>query len=282
MSDAGFYLGNESFLDELEIDTKSREEISDRKYKFIVIAFIVLCCLLLGEFVIYKYIKPSLSSPKVTVSGQVTMTAEEIGMKLLSMNSRDWFSFDVEKAASILSSEPCISNVEVEKHFPDKIFVKVTERTPVAMTFVMDNGKSQPLQIDENGVLFTNKKKASVAQSGVPIISGIPIEHMTGGMRVPSKYKTLIDQITKIQNLPQKYFAAVSEICVVPKEYGNYELMLIPSTGHVKVFTDRALNEEALKYMMIVLDVVKQLESDVDVVDLRYGSVSYKSSELGV
>ena len=83
--------------------------------------------------------------------------------------------------------------------------------------------------------------------------------------------------ISNIQNLPQKYFAAVSEICVVPKEYGNYELVLIPSSAHVKVLTDRSLNEEALKYMMVVLDVVKQLETDVSEVDLRYGSVSSRS-----
>lgn len=276
MRDVGMYLGSEGFFEEVEIDSQKNDEKSERRYRFIVVAFIVLCSLLLAEFVIYKYVKPSLSSPKVTVSGQQTLTAEEIAMKLLSMNSRDWFSFDVQKAASILSSEPCIADVEVVKHFPDKIFIKVTERNPVAMTFVVENGKSTPLQIDENGVLFTNKKNATVAQSGIPIISGIPIEHMTGGMRIPSKYKTLIDQIARIQNLPQKYFAAVSEICVVPKEYGNYELVLIPSTGHVKVLTDRALNEDALKYMMIVLDVVKQLESDVNEVDLRYGAVLYR------
>ena len=43
------------------------------------------------------------------------------------------------------------------------------------------------------------------------------------------------------------------------------------------MLTDRSLNEEALKYMMVVLDVVKQLGSDVCEIDLRYGSVSYRT-----
>ena len=95
-------------------------------------------------------------------------------------------------------------------------------------------------------------------------------------MRIPSKYRPLIDQIASIRNISQKYFAAISEICVVPKEYGNYELMLIPAGSKIKVITDRSLNEDALKYMMIALDVVNSIEPDVTEIDLRYGSVSYR------
>ena len=51
---------------------------------------------------------------------------------------------------------------------------------------------------------------------------------------------------------------------------------MIPAQAKVKVLTDRALNEEALKYMLVVLDVVNQIGTDeVAAVDLRYGSVSY-------
>jgi cell division protein FtsQ len=85
-----------------------------------------------------------------------------------------------------------------------------------------------------------------------------------------------MEQIQDIRNLKQKYFAAISEIEVVPKEYGNYELVLYPIQAKVRVLTDRALNEEALQYMMVVLDVVNSIEPDVGEIDLRYGSVSYR------
>ena len=62
----------------------------------------------------------------------------------------------------------------------------------------------------------------------------------------------------------------------VPKEYGNYELMLIPEGSKIKVLTDRTLNEEALKYMMVALDVVNSIDSNVAEIDLRYGAVSYR------
>ena len=95
-------------------------------------------------------------------------------------------------------------------------------------------------------------------------------------MRIPQTYRTLIEQISAIRQMGQKYFAAISEICVIPKEYGNYELMLIPEGSKIKVLTDRTLNEEALKYMMVALDVVNSIDSNVSEIDLRYGAVSYR------
>ena len=264
------YLENDYFLsEEYEGDNKA-----ERKIKLIKVIFCVLCFALLCELVIYKYIMPSFSSPKVTVTGQKDYSAEEIARLLLPMNSTNWFDFDVEQAVSLLSSEAGIDHVAVEKKFPDKIYVNVTEREPVAVTFVMENGRTSPVQIDRNGVLFSGKR-ISAADTILPIISGLPVEYMSKGMRIPAKYRPLIDQISKISEMPQHYFASVSEICVLPKDSGNYELALIPAQSKVKVLTDRALNEDALKYMLVVLDVVNQIGTDVAAVDLRYGSVSY-------
>ncbi len=267
------YLENDSFLmDETE---NAMAEKAEKKIKFIKIIFCVLCFALLCELVIYKYVMPSFSSPKVTVTGQKLYSAEEIARLLIPMNSSTWFDFDVNQAVAILSSESGIDHVSVEKRFPDKIFVNIEEREPVAVTFVMENGRSSPVQIDKNGVLFPSKHLAASEDEVLPIVSGLPVEYMSKGMRIPVKYRPLIEEISKISELPQKYFASISEICVLPKDSGNYELALIPSQTKVKVLTDRALNEDALKYMMVVLDVVKQIGTDVSEVDLRYGSVSY-------
>ncbi len=268
------YLENDYFLsDESDYSSDNKAE---KKIKLIKVIFCVLCFALLCELVIYKYVMPSFSSPKVTVTGQKDYTAEEIARLLLPMNSSSWFDFDVDQAVSLLSSEAGIDHVVVEKRFPDKIFVNVSEREPVAVTFVLEKGRTKPVQIDKNGVLFPGKNTPS-AEAALPIVSGLPVEYMSKGMRIPAKYRPLIDQISKISELPQHYFASISEICVLPKDSGNYELALIPSQSKVKVLTDRALNEDALKYMLVVLDVVNQIGTDDDVaaVDLRYGSVSY-------
>lgn len=268
------YLEKDYFLVDNGDDSDS-ESKTERKIKLIKIIFCVLCIALFCELIIYKYVMPSFASPKVTVTGQESYSAEEIARLLLPMNSFTWFDFDVNQAVAILSSEAGIDHVSVEKKFPDKIYINVEERDPVAVTFVVENGRSTPVQIDRNGVIFPPKKNTVAEETVLPIVSGLPVEYMTKGMRIPSKYRPLIDQIAKISELPQHYFASVSEICVLPKDSGNYELALIPTQSKVKVLTDRALNEDALKYMIVVLDVVNQIGSDVAEVDLRYGSVSY-------
>lgn len=269
------YLDKDYFLS-ADINNADSTEKTEKKVRIIKIIFAVLCLLLAGEFIYYKLIMPGFASPKITVSGQKNYTAQDIGQMLLSMSNENWHTFDIEHASAIISSDADIESVIIEKKFPDKIFINIVEREPVALTFVNMEDDTVAMQIDKNGVIFEGKNK-SIDSNKVPIISGLPIEYLAQGMRIPSKYRPLIDQITKISSLPQNYFAGISEICVQPKEFGNYELALIPSQSHVKVLTDRSLNEEALKYMMVVLDVVNQIGTDVSEIDLRYGSVSYRT-----
>ncbi|MDE5899602.1 MAG: FtsQ-type POTRA domain-containing protein [Treponemataceae bacterium] len=240
----------------------------------IVIAVLAACAL--GELAFYQFIRPSLSAPIVSVSGNRSYTSAELVDMLRPMNAQNWFDFDVEAAVSILASVPGLDSVRVYKTFPNKIYISVLEREPVAMTFLNNQGRSVAVQIDKNGVLFPEHSGDGADFGSMPIVSGLPVEHMTEGMRIPVKYRQLIEQIAAIQRLPQNYFTAISEICVVPKEYGNYELVLIPFRSTVRVLTDRTLNEDALKYMMVVLDVVNLMEPDVAEIDLRYGSVSYR------
>lgn len=261
---------------ETDVTKNDAADTNERKFKIIKIVFYIFCFLLLVEFAVYKYILPSMKSPKVSISGVEMYSPEEIAGKLVTMNASNWFTFDQNEAAAILSSEAGIEKVIVEKRFPEKINIHITERTPVAVTFISENGKTIPMNVDKEGFLFPCRNSVDDKKT-IPIISGLPVEYMASGRRIPAKYRPLIDQIYDIRDLSPSYFATISEICVLSKEYGNYELALIPSQSKVKVLTDRALNEDALKYMMIVLDVVNQIGTDVAEVDLRYGSVSYRT-----
>ena len=106
MSDVSLLVADE-FLEENyffseELEGSSNEK-TEKKIKLIKVIFCVLCFALLCELVIYKYVMPSFSSPKVTVTGQKEYTAEEIARLLLPMNSTNWFDFDVEQAVALLS-----------------------------------------------------------------------------------------------------------------------------------------------------------------------------------
>lgn len=269
--ETGYGLNDRGFK---KISKSDKKEDKTLKAVKIIFGILLLCVVL--EYGFYKLVRPCLEAPKVSVTGNSNYKSEEIVNLLRPMNTKNWFDFNADAAVSIIASESGIDSVSVRKSFPDKIYIEVIEREPVAMTFLNQNGRSVAVQIDKSGVLFPEHTFDSAAANGVPIVSGLPVEHLTEGMRIPQKYRTLIDQISTIQKIGQKYFSAVSEICVIPKEYGNYELAIIPVGSKIKVLTDRTLNEDALKYMMVALDVVNSIEPNVSEIDLRYGSVSYR------
>lgn len=264
-------------FDSISPSKPKEKEKSEKNLQILKIVFVILCSLLVVEALVYKIVVPLTRYPKIVVTGNVNYSQQEIAQTLYSNQTVSWFKFNTSFAASLLSGMPGIESVCVEKHFPDSIFVSVVEREAVAVTFVNRGQNSVPVQIDKNGVLFNANAGNPVSDRTIPIVSGLPVEHLTNGMRIPKKYRGLIEQIAIIRKLPQKYFAAISEICVVPKEYGNYELVLYPVGSHTKVLIDRSLTEEALQYMMVVLDIVKSLDSSVSEIDLRYGSVSYRT-----
>lgn len=270
-------------FDSFEISDKYKAERDAKFFKWIKILVGALAAVFVLELAVYKIVNPSLNVPKIVFAGNKNYTNENLSEAISELCNQNFFAFDTDAAGSKISALSGIESVQIEKAFPDKIRITVKERESVAMLFLNEDGHTVPIQIDKNGVLFNNINSEIVEDGSIPIVSGIPVEHLTSGMRIPAKYRVLIDQIANIQSLPQKYFAAVSEICVVPKTYGNYELTLIPVNSRIKVLTGRSLTEAALQYMMVVLDVVNSIEPSATEIDLRYDSISYKSAvNLGV
>lgn len=282
MSDFGIYV-TEEFLDDDKIkNTEERvskeKDANSTKIKVIKILFWVLLAFIICEFVGVKVIAPLFKSPKVTISGNSVYSAEEIAKMILPLDSTNLFSFDCDAAASLISAQDGIETVQVYKKIPDKIFIEVTEREPVALMFLEQDGVTSAVQIDKSGKLFLEHGGMKVDKSRLPIISGLPVEYMAGGMRIPSKYRSLLERIYKLQQDElQNFFTGISEICVVSNDTGNYELEIIPAHSKIKVLADRSLNEEAIRYMMLLIDIVDQLNTDATEIDLRYGSVSYRT-----
>ncbi len=255
-------------------DFSQKKYDKDRKVGILKIIVAVIAILIMMQILMYLLFIPCFSKPVVIYTGIENLNQTELNKRIEKMINSPWIKFNASEATSKLLSQSSIENVTITKTFPDKINIQISERKAVAKTLMNVDGCSVPVQIDKNGVLFSNGT-SKIADSSIPLISGLPVENLTEGMRLPSKYRALMEEISDIKSLPQKYFAALSEIQVVSKEYGNYELVLYPVKTHVKVLTDRSLTEDALKYMMVVLDVVNSIEPNVAEVDLRYGSVSY-------
>ncbi len=266
--------GFESF----EVNTsRKRKAVSDTKMNAVKIFAAIFGILLLCELCVYFFIVPCLDKVEISWSGLSSYTKESLAGVISPCSSKKFMNFSASEAKSLLMSVPGLESVQVAKRFPNKVYIHVSERKPVAMTFVSSNGRTLPVEIDKNGVLFSGTANSANYDSSLPLISGIPVENIPEGMRIPQKYRALMEQIDSIRSLSQNYFAAVSEIHVIPKEYGNYELVLYPIHSRTRILTGRQLNEESLQYMMVALDVVNALEPDVEEIDLRYGSVTYRT-----
>ena len=255
-------------------ESVSDEKRSDKVTKVVKIIVAILIFALFLEIMVYKFIVPSQGVPRVNISGNNFYSSEEIAGYLRSMNCTSFYDFDVDSALSILCSVPGIKDAEIKKVFPDKIYISIEERKPVSVIFANIDGVSKPLQIDDEGVLFPEKVK--IDEGKVPIISGIPVEFLGAGMRIPEKYRSLLNQIEMIASLPGNYFQSISEICVLPKEYGNYELVLFPINTKIKILTDNTLNEDLFKYIVVSLNVAKTMYKNISLIELRGETVSFK------
>ncbi len=254
-------------------ENAKKKDISEKRMAIIKIVVIILCFVLAFEVVLYLFIVPCFAPVKIVFTG--THDVANISRFIEPMKRKPWIRFDSAEAVSILSSIPGIESVSLEKRFPDHVFVRIKECTPVAMTFVLVNNRTIPVQIDVNGVLFPVTASYSPGDYITPLVTGLPVERIKNGMRLPSKYCELMAAIADLRALPEKYFSAFSEIHVVPKDYGNYELVFYPVHSRLRVLTDKDLDESMLRRMLVVLDVVNSIESDVVEIDLRYGAISY-------
>ncbi len=275
MSDGFVFSELESFYSSNVYNKEKDAQKRMQKTKIIKILFFVLAAVVLIEALLYALVIPCLSPVKVSVTGLETLTNRDIQRFIQYNPKATWFSFDSAKAASNIAMHAIIENVVVEKKFPDQVLIHITERKPVAVSLATIDGKTVPIQIDKKGVIFSINK--GMPSGAVPLVTGFVFEKPAEGMRLHARLRPLMEQIAQIQESNPEYFSAVSEIRVLPKNYGAYELALYPIHAKTRVLTDNVLNVEALQYMMVVLDVIDSIDPNVAEVDLRYGSISYKN-----
>ena len=264
----GFYRVNENFKKD---EKKDRKEKNSKMLKVLIIALVAVIVL---EVLVYAILMPCLAPVRVVYNGLETFSPQQVNNYLRITPKTTWIGFNSASAAASLTSNAVIENVVIEKHFPDMVRITVQERKAVAVTLANINGKTVPVQIDKNGVIFAVNR--GLPEENVPLITGFTFDSISEGMRLNAKLRPLMEKISAIYEKNPSYFTEISEIRVVPNDYGSYELELYPSEAHVKVLVDRSLDEQTLQYMMVVLDVLDEIDAKVSEVDLRYGSVSYR------
>jgi len=234
----------------------------------------ILLAVIVAEFSFYTIIVPATSRINLSVYGSSALGYDELCAAAGLSGTEKWMDFNSAAAAARLATNPLFESVTVEKIFPDRVAITVTERVPVAVAFGTINGRTVPVEIDRTGVAFRIGRRPSGAN--LPLLTGLTFENPVAGMRLHASLRPLLEELSVIEETNPVLLSSVSEIKIETKTWGGYDLVVYPVNTPVRVRTDKALNEDTLQYMMLVLDVVHDLTLDIDEIDIRAGTVAYR------
>lgn len=252
----------------------SKVSVKNSKIKIIKILVIVLSVFLLLEVLAYTLVLPCFSEIEVSFAGTKSLSTRQLYNTISTNLQANWFELNTDQIVTELKKIPNIDTVTAEKRFPNLLFVSITERVPVAISLANKNGKTISFQIDKKGTIFNADQ--NIINSIIPLVTGLSMDNLDEGDRLHVKLRPIMEQIEEIQRIKPEYLSVISEIRVLPKEFGGYELMVYPMYYHTRVLMDSNFTVDSLQHMMVILDVMKSLNNMPEEIDLRYGSISYK------
>ena len=172
-----------------------------------------------------------------------------------------------------------LESVSVYRQFPDRLEIVLEGRRAVASAFVNINGITVPVLIDRDGVIFSIGGEKNNFSFGLPVISGLIIEDPYPGMRLPVILTPLFNDLEKIGISSPELLGAVSEIRISRRSWDAYDIEIFPVHNRIRVRLTE-LNEDILRYTLLMVDVLSRTNSGIESLDFRSGIASYIPREV--
>jgi cell division protein FtsQ len=258
-----------------EITAQSRSE----KFLRVFIVFAVMC--LAGELIWLLGISPLKPFSKIEISGYDRIAVNEILAKAGITAYSSYISTDAAELEKALLGFASVRSVQVFKHFPDRLQIALEGRRAAAFTLAILDGRTVPLLVDNEGVIFgvgREEEKEDYLSGAIPLVSGFFIERPFLGMKLPFAHTSLFAELEKIRNSAPELLGAVSEIRINRKPFDGFDLILYPVHKKIRVRLSE-LNEDVLRYTLLMIDVLSSNESGIDSFDFRSGIASYIPKE---
>jgi len=258
-----------------------KSKTSFASHKILKLLMVLIIFALIIEIAYYFMILPITSTAKFVFEINASYLTEKEIKKIIGVEEGvKWSSIDSSNIASILKSYPLVEHVTVKKRFPDKVYISLTERRPIAVSFVNIDGSIVPLEIDKEGVVFRMGWQEKT--STLTILSGIEFQNPKIGMKVHHKLVSLFNRLDFISKSNPLLLAGISEVKVREKKYGDYDLVIYPTYSKIKVISNKELSENTLNRMILILDVLKTdvVAREIEYVDIRGANIVYKWKEI--
>jgi cell division protein FtsQ len=184
------------------------------------------------------------------------------------------------EAERALEALPQVGSARVTRIFPGRLRILLEDRRPVAVSLASLEGRLLPVLFDKHGVIFKVGKTADLESllTDIPVISGLVFENASVGMQLPPMFGAFFAGLEHLHDAAPELLAVLSEIRINRKAYDGFDLILYPSHNPVRVRVSE-LNEDMLRYMMLVIDVFSSKDIPVEEIDFRTSTASYTVKE---
>jgi cell division protein FtsQ len=254
---------------------------SPTRFEKILRVFIVLAVLFLaGELIWLLGITPFKPFSRIDINGYDGVNREDV-LNIAGVTAySSFFSSDAGAMEAALMNLSYLESARVFKYFPARLQIVLEGRQAVAQALSSVNGITVPVMFDRHGVVFKigGDVKDNPLSAMFPVISGLVIEDPFPGMRLPGLFVPLFSELENIRISAPELLGAVSELKVNRKLFDNYDLILYPVNRKIKVRLSE-INEDLLRYTLLMVDVLGAREDGVDTLDFRSGIASYIPKE---
>jgi cell division protein FtsQ len=249
----------------------------------LLVSLMVLCALfLLAHFVAV----PLTQIHHVVVQSDVPLTDEQV-LAISGISSDEhWLTVRTAAIENRLEANPLIRHAVVRRVFPDTVNMTVWGRQPVGLVLAQSDGRSLPVLVDGEGVVF----KVGVTNSDVdlPVISGLSVGEIGLGARLPSAFSMLFSDLKTLREKSPSLYGLLSEVRVVATSdttsgarlQDDFEALLYLTSSAVPIRIRGSIDESLMKYTLLVLDLLSKqgVLKDIQELDFRSGDVVYRLS----
>lgn len=228
------------------------------KRRFIIFVFLLIC----GGIILTVLKAPLFDIKDIVCVGQKKLSEQQIIKESGLKKNENIFIAGVTAAEEKLMENPEIKKVSVQRVFPNKIKISVTEAVPAAYAKI---NEKKVLIIDENGNIISNVENGEktvtdnlIYVQGLDVVSETPGKKITADTDVRAEnFFSCIATLKKIGMFGKVNYADFSDLSDIKLEYENRLEILLGDYDNMEYklkFSKKVIDEKVSKHERAVIN----------------------------
>ncbi len=196
-----------------------------------------------------------------------------------------WYTVAASTIEKRLEANPLVRRARVVKVFPDTLRMTVWGRVPAALVLAAAAGRTVPVLVDGDGVVY--KIGSTSSEVDLPVISGLSAGDTALGSALPRAYLPLFADLRALREAAPALYALISEVRIAAAQGAegqapvSYDLLLYLTCSPVPIRARGTVDETLLRSTLMVLDLLSRqgVSKNIQELDFRSGDVVYKMRE---